>query len=650
MTEDAEGNMWFGTDHGVFKKPKNDFAWEHYGTAEGLVSNEVSEIFCSRDGEVLATFPCGGLKQYHPLINRWVDQEMVPLPFTLISDFQNEPTGGFWVSTLGGGLALYKDNAWEIRNEASGLPFSSVSSLTLDHEGNLWGAGSGGIFRKTDSVFTYVDIQGGPSQTAFWFIAADREGKLYAMGDSGLYVFSGNSFSKTEIPDGLVPGQVNDLKADEGGNIALATDLGLFQWNGTSWEKFSTNEGLAASECRSLFVSSGGALIISHKGSYSKKTGQKIGVTLGVSGFTSDRVQKVYSDHFGKIWVLSYHKLFRFEGTDWIFEKDFRNQVYNPDPPCAMASDPDGVLFVLIESKLFSFNGKSWDSSYNKNGLYPDLSGLLFCDQEGKVWVSTLDGVSSIFKGAVKNFSFSNSEFRNKVKYSFAEDGTGRFLVNFGGCAAVSTGSQWALVEYPQGTGLVSEVYYAPLGFSVFSGSKGLSVFNGVDLKFLNGKWNWKLFPGGRDNRLLVFNPEVSSLASNPYVVPLEVDFQEVNDASWDLKGNVWLGTERALLNGSPVFPTPETLPLDLEKGILVAATTPFKNTFSFKLKAEQATLVSWEVRDVKGICLHSENETLLEEGLHDFQLSWDGLPAGLYFLNVSWNRQIISKKVVKIN
>ena len=98
ILEDRAGDLWIGTDAGVYRESNG--AWTHYDESNGLPNRRVRTCLERKDGSL-------------------------------------------WFGTNGGGIAIWRDGHWETLDAARGLPTNLVRGMLEDERGVVWVASEG---------------------------------------------------------------------------------------------------------------------------------------------------------------------------------------------------------------------------------------------------------------------------------------------------------------------------------------------------------------------------------------------------------------------------------------------------------------------------------------------------------------------------
>ena len=134
--EDREGNLWVVTTRGIdnFRNvPVVTFSrWE------GLSTTEVDSVFASRNGSVWI----GGFEALDVLRGPGSTIVGKRLPGNQITSLFEDHLGRLWVG-IDDTLSIYKDGAFRKINRRDGTPIGMVVGITEDADGNIWAESKG---------------------------------------------------------------------------------------------------------------------------------------------------------------------------------------------------------------------------------------------------------------------------------------------------------------------------------------------------------------------------------------------------------------------------------------------------------------------------------------------------------------------------
>ena len=224
---DAQGNKWFGTDHGVSKFDGSD--WTNYTTSDGLASNNVNAIAIDAQGNK-------------------------------------------WIGTNGGGVSKFDGNTWTTYTTSDGLAGNVVDAIAIDTYGNKWfgsrdGDYGGGITKFDGSTWTTYKNPYFPL-THFvtdWVMAIgiDADGNKWTVnmdihGSGHLSKFDGTTWTTYSAADGTVGNDVTSIAFDTHGNKWFGTANGVAEFDGTTWSHYTTADGLAGSIVNAIAIDGNG--------------------------------------------------------------------------------------------------------------------------------------------------------------------------------------------------------------------------------------------------------------------------------------------------------------------------------------------------------------------------------------------------------
>ena len=194
LFEDAEGNVWIGSDAGLHRVTRRKFA--SYTEREGL-----AEAF---------TFAVHG--------------------------GQN---GAMWLGTWGGGLYRLQGGRLTTHTTADGLPSNYIRALHEDRSGRLWIGTDDGLGRFHEGRAAAIPGYDQWVRT----LLEDRTGTLW-VGGNGLLMRMTDQGLVREMARAF--GTVWALHEDRRGRLWVGTERGLFQKVGDRWTHYTTADGLSS--------------------------------------------------------------------------------------------------------------------------------------------------------------------------------------------------------------------------------------------------------------------------------------------------------------------------------------------------------------------------------------------------------------------
>ena len=163
---DKSGNMWIGTDQGLSlcTSKNGKKVLQKLQVADGLCDNIVKKIVIEGSKMFLATQE-NGLCIYDFEQNGFLKQKAETVwNYGSIDDIiLNKTTNEIWVATESGGLLYFRnpeEKTYSLKQQSAKL-FSSVYSVAIDHQNNVWVATDRGLFRSHGQWLTFLEQYAG---------------------------------------------------------------------------------------------------------------------------------------------------------------------------------------------------------------------------------------------------------------------------------------------------------------------------------------------------------------------------------------------------------------------------------------------------------------------------------------------------------
>jgi len=314
---DKSGNLWWGTNGGVYRYNASSGTFTNFTKADGLCDNSVSCIYEDRKG-VLWFCTAYGVCTYDP-----AHAEKKFTAFKKNSDLCKydvqcmieDKTGNFWFGTMGYGVCEYDPGSGAFRNytKEHGLPSNGIQLIFEDNKGILWfGTRAGGVGRYDRSEVNTkpsVTFQAGPV--------------------SGSHV-NEKTFSHFSM-DGCWNNQTMGIVQDNTGNIWIA-DLygGVCRYNPASgsFTHFGEENGFCNDTITCLYKDRRGDLWFGHDHG---KFGNRAGLchyesatgkfTLLTDGLPDPDVWGFVEDNSGNIWIGTRKGLCKYDPTTGVIKE-----------------------------------------------------------------------------------------------------------------------------------------------------------------------------------------------------------------------------------------------------------------------------------------------------------------------------------------
>ncbi len=280
----------------------------------------------------------------------------------------------------------------------SGLADLGVENLIQDHQGFLWVATEGGLFRYDGGKFEAAgDGLGLPE---YWprGLHCTRAGALWVGTPKGLYVKRGAHFEAVPI-EGVeqVRGR-QSIDSDASGQVYAATNVGLMAGGPGRWRRIWPGPGGAAAASMAVKVfgdheawfGCGPEICL-----WDGRAVRRYGVAQGVP---SDTWSSFIKDDQGRLYARGLATLVELEPGQGRWVRRDRGLGRSSEGGTLFV-DPAGRLMVATDYGLALWSGTAWSYIRRPNGLPTNVVEAMYEDREGNVWVATNGGGLARWQG-----------------------------------------------------------------------------------------------------------------------------------------------------------------------------------------------------------------------------------------------------------
>jgi signal transduction histidine kinase/ligand-binding sensor domain-containing protein/DNA-binding response OmpR family regulator len=456
IMEDNKGRLWVGTTNGISMKTRSSdgfINYRHVDNAPNTISKgEVNSIALDDIGR-LWIGTTNGLDIFDTetgnISNIGYDKRNVQgLADRSILTVYNDHQGIFWLGTLTGGVSKYDKNlnlfnlAQSMPFDTEGLPSSQVSCFEVSRDDRIFvGTEHGGVslFDPKKKTFKRFNIRSAANPGDGLVVLALKYTKkqellIGTFGDGliRLHPETGN-YEQLTVSNGLASNDVFAIVEDRNQNIWLGSNgSGLVVLNADFKVTARYNPNPVRTDDMKLPINgyirdlledrNGNMWIATHGGGIAmlKTSSNQFSVYNSRNSFlASDKVQSLYEDSHGNIWAGTFGGgLARFNYENKIFssfsEQDglANNNVYK------ILEDKDGKLWMSTNQGISSFDvaaKKFWNYNLH-NGLQPGNfscgSGLRAKD--GQFYFGGQQGFNYFYpSGLIKNNNIPQVLFTN---------------------------------------------------------------------------------------------------------------------------------------------------------------------------------------------------------------------------------------------
>lgn len=143
ITEDGQGNMWFGTEAGLIRYADGDSRL--FTTSDGLPSNVVTAYLLTRAGEIWIGTNSGAALMENGRFRAFTENDGLAGDYT--RSFYEDADGAIWIGGYDGGLTRYKNGVMKKITKRDGLFSDGVFVILEDDAGWFWMNSNQGIYR-----------------------------------------------------------------------------------------------------------------------------------------------------------------------------------------------------------------------------------------------------------------------------------------------------------------------------------------------------------------------------------------------------------------------------------------------------------------------------------------------------------------------
>jgi signal transduction histidine kinase/ligand-binding sensor domain-containing protein/DNA-binding response OmpR family regulator len=447
--EDRSGVLWIGTDGGGLNRmdrATGKFESFTYQANDpfSISGNDVNTIYEDHQGMLWVGTDDDGLNRFDPQVRRFYRYRHDPAGANSISSDKiravwEDRQGNLWVGVWGGGLQLLDRTTQEFhhyqhdnRNPIS-ISDNEVTALYEDRSGVVWvGTWSGGLNRFSPEPNPFLHFQhqeGNPNSLSgnhVKSICEDQSGMIWiGTWGNGLNRFDPQTRRFTHYPHR--PGDPNTLSGDDvnvvfedrQGRLWIGADDGQLDRLSEDRKQFRhfrrdrrNPHSLSDNEVRSIYQDRNGSIWIGTWGGglnrFDEATEQFTRYRYDPSepaSLSSDRITAIIEDHNGHLWIGSWggglNRMDRKTGlfTRFQHEQDQHAALSDNFITCLFV-DQAGTLWIgtrsgglnkLIRSKDGNF---TFEHFRTEDGLSNDAVMGILQDEEGMLWISTVDGLN----------------------------------------------------------------------------------------------------------------------------------------------------------------------------------------------------------------------------------------------------------------
>ena len=315
---DSEGNIWLGTEYGIFIYDKEYRLLAHYDqTSTDLSQLNDSPVYCifkDNSKNIWIGTYFGGINFFSfgtDMFHTWpVGNSRKHLSGKAVRQIINDDKNGLYVSTEDGGLNHIDNHnnitrASELHRQIGIQNIKNVHSLHIDKNNNLWiGLYLEDIVKYTPESKEKVDYSTlNPQNASAFFIEESKNGSIFYGGPEGIFHIP---FGKKTVEKLFSERVICSSKQNDSILWIGSRNTGLYSFNMETKEFRHLN---LLSETNPfityIYKDSAGLTWIgtNNNGIYATRNGETIEFTLQKDKLGSNAIKGIISDNEGNIWV-----------------------------------------------------------------------------------------------------------------------------------------------------------------------------------------------------------------------------------------------------------------------------------------------------------------------------------------------------------
>ena len=236
ITEDLDGQLWFGTNGGITVYNSEKEVFIHYNQTNNHISDQIRFLRRDPDGNIwIGTSDQGVIKydyethsfEYINAINSSFPQTAQGYSISTVYALETDDDYNVYVGTVEGLLWYHsKENTITEKRQVDGLPSNKITALYVDSKNTLWVGGEiNGLSKKVGNNFERINIASGVTPTC---ISEDGDGNLWIGTEAhGVLCIRDSIIARYNIHEGMLSNQINFINVDDNNLIYAGTSRGL---------------------------------------------------------------------------------------------------------------------------------------------------------------------------------------------------------------------------------------------------------------------------------------------------------------------------------------------------------------------------------------------------------------------------------------
>jgi len=301
--------------------------------------------------------------------------------------------GTLWIGTIGHGLWFYRSGNFSRMAAPSRLPSNTVLNLFEDVENNIWVGTQAGMLRLSNTPVRTVELPDASDSDAET-LYEDRDGSLW-IAAANLFRFENGAAVPFYIP-GVEGVRIRNVFRDRDGILWIGTEgRGVYRLAGRQLFHYTTDSGLVNNFVRAFLQSRDGSIWIGTDEGVSRWRENRFKNYEMRDGLCYFSTRSLLEDREGNIWVGTDRGVSRLQGDQ--FQNDALTVALRSEKVWAMHQDSDGGLwFGTRAGGLYRWRSGRFSHLTTTDGLASNSIYELVEDRSGMLWISGPNGISEV--------------------------------------------------------------------------------------------------------------------------------------------------------------------------------------------------------------------------------------------------------------
>ena len=384
--EDRHGQLWVGGSR-LLRLAGN--AAVDYRLAGEASQNRVKSITDTADG----TLWVGTISGLQTMTRQDSSFRPVTEVKGTVRVMREMSDGTLWIGTIGRGVLIYRDHRFSGLSVPDPLPSNTVLNLFEDAERNIWIGTQGGMLRLIETPVRTVKLPDAADSDAET-VYQDRSGDIWVAAVDLFRVHEGKA-APYSFP-GITGVRVRNVFRDRDGALWIGTEgRGAYRQIGEKFVRYSTAEGLVNNFVRAFLQGRDGSVWIATDEGVSRWRPQGITNYQMRDGLAYFSTRSLLEDRRGDLWIGTDRGVSRLHGD--AFETDGATDALKNEKVWAIHEDSDGGLWFgtrtggLYRWRSGTMTRYTVAQGLASNGVYEILE-----DGKNNLWVSGPNGISAV--------------------------------------------------------------------------------------------------------------------------------------------------------------------------------------------------------------------------------------------------------------